>query len=172
VTRAKKFKICRDEFHDIVGLFKPVFHTMMLIWKHSNYYAQPSRIVSLMREICNSLIEKAMKAGEGLHLKEAQEAVDTLRMILKVLGTFKSFYFDYKSRLGDEAAGRQWKVQNSAIFERLDAFLERVHDVLDINQTCLQFSKLGGERGVEIGGTKGASPECPYPSTCEDSRAC
>ena len=129
---------------------------MMLIWKHSNFYAQPSRIVTLMRETCNSLIEKAMQAGESMHQKEAQEAVDTLRMILKVLGTFKSFYFDYKGRLAEEATERQWKVQNSAIFDRLDAFLERVHDVMDINQTCLQFSKLGGERGVEIGGTKGA----------------
>jgi dynein heavy chain, axonemal len=85
-----------------VGLFKPVFHTMMLIWKHSNFYAQPSRIATLMREICNSLIEKAMVAGEGMHQKEAQEAVDTLRMILKVLGTFKSFFFEYKARLGEE----------------------------------------------------------------------
>jgi dynein heavy chain, axonemal len=127
----------------------------MLIWKHSAYYAQPTRIVTLVREICNSLIEKAMTAGEGLHRKEPQEAVDTLRMILRVLSTFKTFYFDYKGQLADEAPERQWKVQSSTLFGRLDEFMERVHDVLDINLTCMQFSKLGGERGIEIGGTKG-----------------
>ena len=69
---------------------------------------------------------------------------------------FKSFYFDYKARLANEPAERQWRVASAALFGRLDAFLERAHAVLDINTTCLQFSKLGGERGVEIGGTKGA----------------
>lgn len=149
------YVFCRDEFNEIVGLFKPVFHTLMLIWKHSAYYAQPTRIVTLMREICNSLIEKAMAAGEGLHQKEPQEAVDTLRTILKVLGSFKSFYFEYKARLSEEAPDRQWKVQNGALFGRLDEFMERVHAVLEVNLTSLQFSKLGGDRGIEIGGTKG-----------------
>jgi dynein heavy chain, axonemal len=74
----------------------------------------------------------------------------------QVLGMFKSFYFDYKARLANEPAERQWRVASAALFGRLDAFLERAHAVLDINTTCLQFSKLGGERGVEIGGTKGA----------------
>lgn len=152
---------CRDEFNEITGLFKPVFHTLMLIWKHSGYYAQPTRIVTLMREICNSLIEKAMSAGEGLHQKEPQEAVETLRTILQVLGTFKSFYFEYKARLSEEAPERHWKVQTGALFGRLDEFLERVHAVLDINLTSLQFSKLGGDRGIEIGGTKGVSHSAP-----------
>ena len=82
---------------------------------------------------------------------EPQEAVDKLRLTLKVLGTFKSFYFDYKSRSMSETPTNPWKFQNSALFSRLDAFLERCHDVLDLSQTALQFNKL--ER-VEIGGTK------------------
>jgi hypothetical protein len=149
---------CRDEFNEIPELFKPVFHTLMLIWKHSKYYAQPSRIVTIIREICNSLIEKAMTAGEGMHRKEPQEAVDTLRMILRVLGTFKRTYFDYKNRLCNEAPERQWKVPSGALFQRLDVFMDRCNEVLDINLTSMQFSKLGGDRGVEIGGTKGTRP--------------
>lgn len=74
----------RDEFNEIVGLFKPVMHTVMLVWKHSRFYAQPSRLVTLMREICNSLIEKARSAGESLHTKEAPEAIEALKKILKV----------------------------------------------------------------------------------------
>ena len=45
-----------------------------------------------------------------------------------------------------------WRFQNSALFARLDSFLERCHDILDLTQTVLQFNKL--ER-VEVGGTKG-----------------
>ena len=102
---------------------------------------------------------------------EPQEAVDKLRLTLKVLGTFKSFYFDYKSRSMSETPTNPWKFQNSALFSRLDAFLERCHDVLDLSQTALQFNKL--ER-VEIGGTKvraqissrAAPMSLPAPSCC------
>ena len=44
-----------------------------------------------------------------------------------------------------------WRVQSSAIFSRLDVFMERCHDVLEVCNTSLQFSRL--ER-VEIGGSK------------------
>lgn len=79
------------------------------------------------------------------------EAVDKLRLVLKVLGTFKSYYFDYKSRTISEAPENPWRFQNSALFTRLDAFMERCHDMQDLSQTALQFNKLDR---VEIGGTK------------------
>jgi dynein heavy chain, axonemal len=139
-------------------MFKPVFHTLMLIWKNSKYYAQPARIVTLVQEMCNALIVKAMVAGEGMHQKEPQEAVDTLRMILSVLKAFKNCYHEYHLRLDGEAMHRRWNIPNSSLFNRLDALMQRAVDVMDINQTCMQFSKLGGDRGVEIGGTKGALP--------------
>lgn len=43
-------------------------------------------------------------------------------------------------------------VQNNALFMRLDSFLERCHDILDLTQTIVQFSKLAK---IEVGGTKG-----------------
>lgn len=137
-------------------MFRPVFHTLMLIWTNSKYYAQPARILTLVQEMCNALIVKAMAAGEGMHQKEPQEAIDTLRMIDSVLSSFKQCYFDYKARLDGQPLQRRWSVANSAAFGRLDAFIQRCAEVIDINQTCLQFSKLGGDRGIEIGGTKGA----------------
>ena len=45
-----------------------------------------------------------------------------------------------------------WKMQNNALFMRLDTFLERCHDILDLTQTIVQFSKLAK---IEVGGTKG-----------------
>ena len=45
-----------------------------------------------------------------------------------------------------------WRFQNSALFVRLDSFLERCHDILELTNTVLQFSKL---ETVEVGGTKG-----------------
>lgn len=44
------------------------------------------------------------------------------------------------------------RIQNNALFMRLDSFLERCHDILDLTQTIVQFSKLAK---IEVGGTKG-----------------
>jgi len=69
--------------------------------------------------------------------------------------TFKTTYFEYKAKAATECPSNPWRFQTTALFARLDLFLERCHDVLDIMQTIMHFNKLGGDRGVEIGGTKG-----------------
>ena len=143
-----------DDFAMLVGYFKPIMHTILMIWKHSKQYNSASRLVILMRMISNDLIMQACKfvQGEEIFKIDPQEAVDRLKMTLKICGTFKSYYFDYKSKTTHETPDNPWRFQNSAIFARLDSFLERCHDILDLCQTFLQFNKL---ESVEIGGTKG-----------------
>lgn len=45
-----------DEFPALVELFKPVMHTLSLVWRHSGHYRAPARLSALLREICNDLI--------------------------------------------------------------------------------------------------------------------
>ena len=73
-------------------------------------------------------------------------------MVLKVCGNFKSTYFDYKTKVASECPTNQWSIQNGALCARLDCFIERSHDILDLTKTIIQFSKLAK---VEIEGTKG-----------------
>jgi len=40
-------------------------HTILNIWKHSDYYSSPPRLVVLIREICNAIITKAQTYIEG-----------------------------------------------------------------------------------------------------------
>ena len=81
-----------------------------------------------------------------------QMAMDKLGAVLVVCGGFKSIYFDYKAKANAECASNPWRIQNNALFLRLDSFLERCHDIRDLTETIIQFNKL--ER-IEIGGTKG-----------------
>lgn len=69
-------------------------------------------------------------------------AVEKLKTTLMVLGTFKSYYHDYKARSNTETPDNPWRFQNSALFSRLDSYFERCHDILDLTQTVVQFSKL------------------------------
>ena len=143
-----------DDFNALSDLFLPIMHNIMLVWKHSTYYNTSVRIVVLMRQICNDLIMQACKYVDGSEILqvEPQEAVDKLKATLKICGTFKSFYFDYKAKTTTETPENPWRFQNSALFVRLDSFLERCHDILDLTQTILQFDRL---EKVEVGGTKG-----------------
>ena len=70
------------------------------------------------------------------------EAVDKLRLALKTLNAFKSYYFEYRTLSNTETPDNPWKFQNTVLFGRLDAFIERCHDMLELQTTCLQFNKL------------------------------
>ena len=146
------------DFPGLVHLFKPLLHTILMIWKNSQFYNTPTRIVVLMREICNALINQSCEFISGNQIFEliesgdASAAVTKLKLALKVCGTFKSTYFDYKSTANIECPENPWRIQNNALFIRLDMFLERCHDILDLTQTIVQFSMLAQ---IEIGGTKG-----------------
>ncbi|CAM9131888.1 unnamed protein product, partial [Ectocarpus fasciculatus] len=160
-----------DDFPKTVELFKPMLHIILLIWKNSKHYNTPARLVVLMREICNSLIAQATKYVSGSQIftmiesEEAQMAVAMLKTTLHVCGTFKLTYFDYKSTANAECPLNPWKIQNNALFMRLDSFLERCHDILDLTQTIVQFSKLAK---IEVGGTKGKSLTASIKQIYED----
>lgn len=142
-----------DEFTALVELFKPIIHTLMLIWKGSKHYGSP-RFVTLMVEICNDLIMQACKfiPGPELIQMDPAEATEKLRLAIRILANFKQFYFEYRGKSVTECPENPWRFLNSSLFQRLDAFLERSHDMMDMMSTCVQFNKLDR---VEIGGTKG-----------------
>jgi dynein heavy chain len=128
------------------------------------YYNTPARLVVLMREICNALITQACSFLSGKQLfqlieeDEAAEGVSKLKTILRVCGAFKATYFDYRDTANAECPSNQWRIQNNALFMRLDSFLERVHDILDLTQTIMQF------RCVCVGRGGGGDPRpCPPP---------
>ena len=153
------FERNRDEsFDKLPSIFRPIMHLLLLVWKNSRFYNTPARLVVMMREICNSLIGKATEYIDGeavfemIENEEANKAVSMLKTTLRVCGNFKSAYFDYKAKANSECPTNPWRIQNNALFVRLDSFLERCHDALDLTQTILQFQKLGK---LEVGGTKG-----------------
>ena len=144
-----------DEFSALASLFRPIFHAILFIWQHSKYYGT-RRVVTLIREICNDLImqvgqkdpsrlrsymcKKACKflPGEELIQMEAQEALDKLKIVVKVIHQFKKVYFSYKEKSKENNPERPWKFLNRALFDRLDSFHERCEQMIDLETTCLQ----------------------------------
>ena len=128
-------------------------HTILLIWNHSQNYNTPSRLVVLIRQICNAIIKQCRgtvdgpKVFEAIKNEETNDAHQKLTLALDVCSKFKDAYFDYKTK-----SKNQWKISTNALFVRLDAFGERCQDIMHLTGTILQFKKL---EKIEIGNTKG-----------------
>lgn len=135
------------------GVFRRIFHFMFLLWTQSTFYNTPNRLVFLIREVCNDLMDMAAdtigvaEMAEGFEKKDVVERIST---VLSICGEFKASYFKCKSYVSTVA--RPWKFQNAALFARLDIFLERCHDILDVVETAILFDKM---ENMKIGGTKG-----------------
>lgn len=90
-------------------------------------------------------------ARDGLW-SEPREVALRLTLTIEQCVAVKDAYLVYRARSLSECRANPWRVQQSILFGRLDGFVERCHDVLDLMQTVAQFGSLAN---LEIGGTKG-----------------
>ncbi|KAL0479463.1 dynein beta chain [Acrasis kona] len=145
----------RVEFSQLTDTFKKIFSLIYIVWIKSAHYNTPERILVLVREICNDLIEHASGyiGGKEIFNMEPPESIDILDNALTICGHLKKYYFLYKQRVAEEKHKNQWRIQPNALFHRLDIFLERSRDILELVQLSVMFTKL---TSIQIGGTKGA----------------
>jgi dynein heavy chain len=54
-----------NDFKSLENVFPSMMYQLLLIYQNSEYYNTPSRIVLLLREICNSLIQRASEFVPG-----------------------------------------------------------------------------------------------------------
>jgi len=143
-----------DDFLALRDLFRPMMYGILLIWKHSNSFNTPSRLVILFRMVSNDLIAQAAKYCDRKTIFEVepQEAVDRVKQVIELCMKFQKNYMEYKNIANIECKDNPWRVQMPALFGRLDTFLERCSDMQDLVETILQFNRLDK---IEIGGTKG-----------------
>ncbi len=146
----------RAEFLALPDIFKKIYILIYVMWIKSPYYNTPERLLVLIREICNDLIEHTAGyiGGKEIFNLEPVEAIDILENALSICGIFKKYYFVFKQRVTDEKHKNQWRIQPNALFHRLDIFLERTRDILELVQLNVMFHKL---LSIQIGGTKGSN---------------
>jgi len=138
---------------DVAEYFVPIMHTIMLIYTYSQYYNTPTRLLVLIREICNAIIFQCRqqidsdKIFGAIKNDDPSDAHNKLTLCMEFCAKFKEAYYDTKAQ-----ATNAWKITPSALFVRLDAFIERCQDIMQLTQTIIQFNQL---KRIEIGNTKG-----------------
>ena len=148
----------KTEFTDIRPLFPPMMHTICLVYSHSTYYNSAARIIVLMTETCNLLIDMARTYLDpsSIFQIEVEEALDKVNISIRNLKEFKTTFQQFKAVVPtyftEEKTPKTWEFQEALIFKRFDDFLERLNTVKDFFLTAQQFLKL---EKVEIGGIRG-----------------
>ena len=122
-----------------------------MIWKMSKSYNTPARLTVVLQEICNDIIEQARNFIQpaDLFTSEPEEAADRLRLTIRVCDAFKQDIFEQKSELADST--RPWNFDLKIVFGRLDKFMGRVKQILNLFDSIIEFNRL---EKIEIGGTK------------------
>ncbi|KAM6240341.1 dynein axonemal heavy chain 9 isoform 2-T2 [Spheniscus humboldti] len=148
----------RVEFSEVKPFLVPLLHVVCLIWVTSKHYNVPMRIVVLLQEICNLLIQQALVylSPEDLLKGEMEESLGKVQMVLGILNAFKGEFEERREKLhtyyepGQEV--REWDFHATVVFARLDSFLKRLEMVEDLLATALDLMKL---EKIEFSGIKG-----------------
>uniref|UniRef100_A0A8C3EY43 Dynein axonemal heavy chain 9 n=1 Tax=Corvus moneduloides TaxID=1196302 RepID=A0A8C3EY43_CORMO len=148
------------EFSKVKPLLVPLLHVVCWIWVTSKHYSVPLRIVVLLQEICNLLIQQAVVylSPEDLLKGEMEESLGKVQTVFDILNAFKGAVEERRENLhvyyepGQEV--RKWDFHTRLVFARLDSFLKRLEmglltTALDLTQ--LEKMEFGGMKGKALG---------------------
>uniref|UniRef100_A0A3Q3KPD6 Dynein heavy chain tail domain-containing protein n=1 Tax=Monopterus albus TaxID=43700 RepID=A0A3Q3KPD6_MONAL len=124
----------------------------------SKYYCTPKRIVVLLQEFCNLIIEKAVGylIPEELFKMELEEGVERVQITISVLRNLKQLFHTYRQSIPKYYKHSQtiklWDFPATLVFQRSDRIMERLLMTEVRGLTTLDFLKL---EKVELGGSRG-----------------
>ncbi|XP_065078949.1 dynein beta chain, ciliary [Ochlerotatus camptorhynchus] len=145
------------EFSESRVLLKPLMHVVCLIWSNSLYYCHSAKLIVLLRQICNLIIQQAKRFLDpsSIFHSDIDEAMQRISLSIQILKYFRTVYDEYKDNIAPFFKDRpvvNWTFHPNAVFERFNAFLERLFTIQWFFNTVIEFLKL---EKVEIGGLKG-----------------
>lgn len=105
--------LAKVEYTELQHQFPLLMHLLCLIYSNSSYYCKPVRIITIMREICNLIIERTVKHLDSstIFQIEPEEASDKVSDCFKTLRNFKSCYKKYRELLPSyfkEGEAQEW----------------------------------------------------------------
>ncbi|MEE6512880.1 hypothetical protein FKM82_020191 [Ascaphus truei] len=152
--------ICCFSFGQLPPLISNVMFTVCLVWAESQHYNTSSRVIVIVQEICNLLVEmtrtflNSEEIMKGL-LGEIDEPVDRIRLAVAVVQKVYSTYdlcCSEMQRFFKDKEAKLWDFPPALIFSRMDGFSHRIRTIEDLFLTAVEFLKL---EKMEVGGVRG-----------------
>ncbi|XP_030605544.1 dynein heavy chain 11, axonemal [Archocentrus centrarchus] len=144
----------KTEFPLMETYIPALFHTLYLVWTNCQSYQRPARIVVLLQEICNLLIDQASTylSADLLLREDPEESLQMVKRVIKVFRCFKDSYQTQRERLTSQVKRTPWDLPSAVIFSRFNQFFNRMQQLEEFFEIMLDFQRIGK---LEFGGTKG-----------------
>ncbi|CAH8610928.1 unnamed protein product [Heterobilharzia americana] len=167
IMRSRLEDMEQAEFDQLTQHIEPIFHIICLTWASSKGYRQPARILVLLQELCNLMINQCRNYLDPYDILkgEAEEICPKVEDALKVLRKFKNTYQQHRQNLiiyFDKISKKQsisseivlWEFKSELAFSRFDSFVQRVEEIHHLMTTAIEFLKL---EKLVFGGIDGGS---------------
>ncbi|XP_006886407.1 PREDICTED: dynein heavy chain 17, axonemal [Elephantulus edwardii] len=137
-----------------------VLYTICFIWATSDHYNTPSRIIVILQEFGNQIIEmtrtylspeEVLKGLQG----EVEEVLGGISLSVKVLKELYRAYDFCCANMKLFFKNKEpvpWEFPSALAFSRMNAFFHRVQTIEDLYKTAIEFLKL---EKIELGGVRG-----------------
>ncbi|KAK2490477.1 LOW QUALITY PROTEIN: hypothetical protein MC885_016050 [Smutsia gigantea] len=149
------------DFTALPTFIAKVLYTTCSIWATSEHYNVPSRVIVILQEFCNQLIEmtrtflspdEVLKGLRG----EVEEALSRISLSVNVLkALYRTYDFccaNVKLFFKKDKEPVPWEFPSSLAFSRMNSFFRRIQTIEDLYKTAIEFLKL---EKIELGGVRG-----------------
>uniref|UniRef100_A0A8C8YTJ5 Dynein axonemal heavy chain 17 n=1 Tax=Prolemur simus TaxID=1328070 RepID=A0A8C8YTJ5_PROSS len=148
------------DFTLLPNFIAKVLGTIGFIWATSEHYNTPSRVIVILQEFCNQIIEmtrtflspdEVLKGLQG-EIEEVLLGVSLSVTVLKELHRAYDFCCANMKLFFKDKEPVPWEFPSSLAFSRMNSFFHRVQTIEDLYKTAIEFLKL---EKIELGGVKG-----------------
>ncbi|XP_011822268.1 PREDICTED: dynein heavy chain 17, axonemal [Mandrillus leucophaeus] len=165
VLYLKPLRILLEEMEQADFTMLPTFiakvlDTICFIWATSEYYNTPVRIIVILQEFCNQIIEttrtflspeEVLKGLQG-EIEEVLSGISLAVNVLKELYQTYDFCCTNMKLFFKDKEPVPWEFPSSLAFSRMNSFSHRIQTIEVLYKTAIEFLKL---EKIELGGVRG-----------------
>ncbi|XP_013170954.1 PREDICTED: dynein beta chain, ciliary-like [Papilio xuthus] len=153
------------DFIDSKPLIRPMFHCIGLLWGSSRYYCSVEKLIPLLREVCNLLVQQCTNSIDPLSIfqGEPDEQLMKLKKAVDILNHFIETYSMNRDKVNTffppGVLPVRWSFDFDRVFMRFNEYMKRLTMIEEILEATVEIFKL---EKVEFCGLRGKilSSEC------------
>lgn len=144
----------------VPALIPRIVNIIRYIWLNSEFYQRRDLITGLFRNLSNQIIkfcldqvnvDKVLQGNSRFGIRMANMAIDCCLSYRAIYDIMSKEHATRKPDIG-------WDLENAMIFNHVDAFIERLNDLIDICESMIVFGRLDETETIPkptFGGTNG-----------------
>ncbi|XP_041969099.1 dynein beta chain, ciliary-like [Aricia agestis] len=153
------------EFFESKGLIRPMFHCIGLLWGNSRYFCNVEKLIPLLREVCNLVIQQCTVAIDPMSIFQGDpdEQLEKIQKAISYLNFFVETYEMNRDKVSTffpaGVTAVRWSFDFDRVFMRFNAYMKRLKMIEEILAATVEIFKL---EKIEFCGLRGKilSAEC------------